>query len=631
MKSLLPRRKSPRGKQWVSSSAVSPNMRPPGCIDRLPVELLIAIFQHLSTPADILAAIDVCHSWRSIILSPNIWVPIADQLTPGLASHIHAVFPSSAAAQEYAFRSTLYQHCVRESGNFSLVTYHGLYLDDPFFTWSKQVPVAAGGVHSFDSVIGLDPEARGGRDSRLKLYSHGRVAWWPEGWHLPFFAVVDDLRARTRRMFMFPGQFNFGNERRRGWKTSMGEFLFIMGQEDAGVCIWHLERNEMRQIRLPDAFERCVVEGERVIFVGRMAQVWLWTWGASTVQTIEVAAQGCYTPGPVTIGGQTVFTYPPDPRPAPKVGLRFREHDMKLDFILHPTDPNVFFVLTYDDVDLNVYEFTSGKLSQSIVLPHDHVTYRILQRSRGLVTTHYLRHDRCDAYGGYCLLTASVGVGPFCGGCGCSGSLGSVCFNVYTKEFSAFVHHALYDRTPDSHLWNGMLAVGTGGHQDPHEPESESEPLIVVLKPCDGQPPESSTIRNGDPLPALKGRLPKPVNGARNGTERNLRFDATGGYDLRPRPTQIDRAAFIVAARGGLKRGLVEPYEAVISMDNLTVEWINGDDKMLIYVVGKEYSVWRFGDIGPEKEVRRWSRAWKEKWRHMICNAGPAILREDRK
>lgn len=629
MKSLLPRRESPRGKLWVGSTD-NPAMKSKDLLNHLPIELLLTIFQHLSTPADLLASIDVCQSWRNILLSPDIWIRIAERLTPGIASHIRASFPGSAATQEQAFRSTLYQHCVRDSGNFSLVTYHGLYLDDPFFTWSKQVPVAAGGVHSFDSVIGLDPDAREGQDSRLKLYSHGRVAWWPEGWHLPFFAVVDDLRARTRRMFMFPGQCNYGTERRRGWKTSMGEFLFIMGQEDAGVCIWHLEKNEMRQIRLPDAFERCVVEGERVLFVGRVAQVWLWTWDANAFQTIEVAAQRCYTQDPVTIGGQTVFTYPPDPRPAPKVGLRFREHDMKLDFILHPTNPNVFFVLTYNEVDLKVYEFTSGKLSQSIVLPHDHTAYHILERSRGVVTTHYLRHDRCDAYGGYCLVTVWTGVEPFCDDCGCSGSLGSVCFNVYTKEFTAFVHHALYQRTPDSHLWNGMLAVGTGGRQDPPEPEGDAEPLIVMLRPCDGRPPDGSTIRDGDPLPALKGRLPKPVNGARIGVGGNLRFDATGGHDLRPRPTQIDHAAFVVAARGGPKRGLVEPYEAVISMDNLTVEWITGDDKMLIYVVGKEYSVWRFGDIGLEQEVRRWSRAWKERWRHMIGSAGPAMLRDDR-
>ncbi|KXX82722.1 hypothetical protein MMYC01_200862 [Madurella mycetomatis] len=644
MKSLLPiRRKSPHGKQRAPPSQ-DYVIQPQDCLSHLPVELLLVIFEHFTLPAHVLSALNVCRSWRAILLSPEIWTSFAERFAPGLVDHIRASSPSAEAQGEAFHDFALRQHH-RCSGYFRLATHHMLRLnldDDSFFTLSKQPPVASGGVHSLDSVRGLDPSAEDEHASRLKLYSHGRVAWWPEGWHIPSFAIVDDLRTRTRRMYLFPlnrtrrmslpgGQWDV--DRQRGWKTAMGEFLFVMGQEDAGVCVWHLERDEMRQLKLPGAFDRCVVQGGRLLFVGRRAaEVWTWTWDANSIQIIDTSEQGCYLPGPVTMGGQILLGYPPNPRPSPKVGLRFRDTDVKLDFILHPTNPDVLLVVTYDEVDLVVYELTSGQLTASISLPRSHLAYRVLQRSRSDDTVHYLRHERCDAHGGYCLVTAWLGPEQFCdGACACPGSLGSVCFNVYTKRFTAFVHHALYQRTPETHLWDGQLAVMVNGRRDAEDDagtsaalESNMRPLVALLKPCDGLPNSEAPLISGSPLPLRSMRRPSNRTGTRAMAEGCVRFVPSNNEgELRHRPQRLDRVAYVLAAGGGGRRGPVDPHESVVDMDPLKAEWLNGDDKTLIYVAGKEYTIWRFGeDCDPNNDEKTVARAWRERWRSVVAGAG---------
>ncbi|KAK1835320.1 hypothetical protein QBC39DRAFT_298783 [Podospora conica] len=615
MKSLLPSRRKPPPAPPSSDPA------PLDPFSLLPIELLLAIFSHLPTPSSVLAALNVSRTWRALILLPDISRPLALRFLPG-------PLPPSAS-----FHAALLAHHLRASGHFSSTAHRSLLLDgDPLMVPSLRPPLAAGGVHDRATVAGLDlADGDDEHNARVKLHSHGRLAWWPEAWFLPFFAVVDDVRAGTRRMFLFPGQaYGSSGEARRGWKTAMGEVLFVMGQEDVGVCVWHLERDEMKRVGLPGAFERCVVEGERILFVGRRrGDVWLWRWGDGAVTVVDVAGLGCYPAGPVAMGGQVNFapfqsaTEPPDPRPGSKVGLRFRDTDVKLDFILHPTDADVFFVITYDDNVLVVYEIVAGKLGDTIVLPREHVAARVLRASRRNNAVHYLRHEPCDAHGGYCLITAWLGSRPpeepICDGthsddCPPS-SLGSVCFNVYTKKITAFVHHVVYQGTPRMHLWDGLVAVGASGRR---KSTDALEALVMLLSPCDSSHdfPEHASLDVGDEINCL--RIPR---GAAKDVVRYEPFHPSV-WDVVHRPGRLDRVACALATDGWV----LEAWPPEVALDTEMPEWLSGDERTLVYVVGKEYAIWTFGEggiaAGPKKEDRWGKAAWREKWRSVTKMGG---------
>ncbi|KAM7200317.1 hypothetical protein V8F20_005294 [Naviculisporaceae sp. PSN 640] len=611
----------------------------------LPTEIVLLIFDHLVEPGDILSVLNVCRSWRAILLSPEIWTPFADLLLPGLALHIRASSPPTVdepctgTAQQYeggkAFYRALRMFHLRSAANggrFWRVKHRVVRLlddnsqnnsrDPPSAVSKTAVPIATsdrddGRVHSIGQVLpalGLDLATTDGDHqglSRIKLYSHGRLAWWPEAWHMPFFAVVDDLRSGSRKMYLFPGQLEdegqvYDRQRRRGWKTALGKMLFVMGQEDVGVCVWHLEKDEMKRLRLPEgAFDRCVVHGERLLFVGRRnGEVWLWDWETGLVQTVDVAGMGCYAAGPVRMGGQMVLGYPPNPRPPPKVGLRLQETDEKVDFIHHPTRNNVFYVLKWDELDLVAYEITSGELTATVVCPRQSLAHRIMQLSRTEDTVHYLRSERCDAYGGYCLLTASIATDSICDPpCGCEWrvGLGSVCFNVYTKTFSALIHHAICDGTPDTHLWDGLLALTVCGGQrgtNDNLPVCGMKRVITLLEPCDGGRHSATDVISGDKFPV------------RTMTQSQDDFTYRGlvalvGNEIGTRVQAVCGIAYALEASGE------EP-----GLDALKAEWLSGDERTLIYVAGKKYTVWTFGeDPRCPEEGKKEARAWRDSLR----------------
>ncbi|KAM7217591.1 hypothetical protein V8F06_006975 [Rhypophila decipiens] len=630
MKSLLSSRRKP-----LPATPVLPSSANNDLFSCLPTELVLLIFNHLTTPLDILSALNVCHTWRSILLSPEIWTPLADLLFPGLAPHIRASFPGTEAvsihAQGDAFHRTLHSHYLFATGHFSNAKHYAVRLDHNTvktntlksrsagnaFTLSKAVPVSAGGVHDLELGVpdlDLDPAAEDEHVSRIKLYSRGRVAWWPEGWHLPFFAVIDDLRMRSRKMYLFPGQAESGRDRKCGWKTALGGLLFIMGQEEVGFCVWHLERDEMKMVHLPGAINRCVVHGERLLFVGRRnAEVWLWDWESARVEAVDVAGMGCYAPGLLRMGGQILLGYPSHPRPPPMVGLRFQDTDVKVDFILHPTKQNAFFVLKWDEVDLVMFEITGGELTARVLCPREHLAYRIMRLSRTQNTVHYLRSERCDAYGGYCIMTAWIGnepthdPNPICAGpCGSEGSLGSVCFNVYTKTFSAFLHCASYHRTPDTHLWDGLLAVGVTGVERDNSKRS-TKLAVVLLKPCDGG--RRATTQTSGPGFSFSVRKMTPPPSRTAPAEVALTLVPLDHTDIRPRAEFLQRVAYALDAGGdALPTGF----------DQLKTEWLNGDENTLIYVAGKEYTVWTFGEDWYPKTEKREVRTWRHGLRSVL-------------
>ncbi|KAK4205117.1 hypothetical protein QBC40DRAFT_271730 [Triangularia verruculosa] len=575
-------------------------------LTHLPTELIIIILEQLDTSTDIVSALNACRTWRDILLSPEIWPKIADRLTPGLASHIRAT-ASSADTQGKAFQTALTLHHLHQTGTFTHVNHQVIRINlennrDNFFTISKQLPVASGGVHSVFDVPGLDPTEEDEHVSHIRLYSHGRVAWWPEAWSLPFFAVVDDFRSRTRRMYLFPGQDERNEDRRRGWKASLGESLFVLGQEDAGVCVWHLERDELKMVALPGAFDRCVVHGERLLFVGRNhAEVWLWDWEAAAVKTVDVAGYGCYQPGPVRMGGQAVLGYP---RPAPKWGLRFSASDVKLDFILHPTEKDVFFVVTWDEQDLVVSEFVSEEMTGRIVCSQDCLAYRCMLRSRTDNAVHYLRTDRCDGHGGYVLTTAWVGTEPICDApCEQRGSIVSVCFNVYSKTFSTFVHHASDQRTPAAHLWDGLLSIRIAV-----EDQHGLKPAVALMKPCPVHDVHAPTLQEGD---LMQVRLIKqPAIGA-TPAEASMAFVPSGSDELWPRAQTLCNVAYALEAGGDATPA---------GSDVMKAEWFDGDERTLVYVAGRDYTVWVFGEE-VHKQDQKDGRVWRDRLKSVMSGA----------
>ncbi|KAK0670275.1 hypothetical protein QBC41DRAFT_364113 [Cercophora samala] len=594
MKSLFPSRRKPPPAQTPGQDFFA----------HLPTELVILVLKQLPTSSDIISALHVCRNWRDILLSREIWPAVADHLTPGLTLLVRMSYDYSAEPR--GFNSALNLHHLHQTGLFAHARHHVVRLNDKSFTVSKQVPVRDGGVHSLGDVPGLDPAAEEQHVTHVRLYSHGRVAWWPEAWHLPYFAVVDDLRSKVRRMFLFPwpegGEQVRGEDRRRGWKTALGEKLFMLGQEDAGVCVWHLERDEVRRVEVPGGFDRCVVADDKLLFLGRgRAEIWIWQWHVSHrgVRTIMVDDPDCFVPGPVRMGGQIVMGYP---RPAPKLGLRFTDTDVKIDFILHPLDWRVFWLVTWDEVELVVSEFHGGCMTGRRVCPPEHVAHRAMVRSRTDHAVHYLRTDRCDAHGGYVLMTAWIGEEPICDA-GHVGSIVSVCFNIFTSEFSTFVHHASYQRTPAAHLWDGLLAVRVAG-----ESENGLKPVVALLKPCHAHEDNERTIYPGDQMPV---RLIKQPAATVSPAETTMTFVCEDD-EIRPRAHSLHGMAYALEAGGDARQA---------GTDVMKAEWLSGDDKTLVYVCGRDYTVWMFGEDGACKEKKD-GRLWKERFKNAIASSG---------
>lgn len=245
---------------------------------RLPFELHVLIIAHLE-PRDIDAAISASPILRLIWLSEEIWPALADRWFPGLAQLIRLTGIDEVARREL-FHRRLHQICKRTTGKFAAAMHHGFGLaSEHFFKMGKYVPASVGGVHDFKSVENLEVgDAQ--RFSRFMMYSNGRVAWWPEAYSMPYLAVVDDLRTRMRKAYLFPDHANST----RGYNTAMGNRLFIMGQ-DTTLHVWHLELDRKESFSVPERFKRCITEGETVLVVTQYSDVYIWKFG-QTVQRV---------------------------------------------------------------------------------------------------------------------------------------------------------------------------------------------------------------------------------------------------------------------------------------------------------------------------------------------------------
>ena len=467
--------------------------------------------------------------------------------------------------------------------------------DVTFFRLDRSLPVNQGGVHRLDDAEEFPVDLF--RYPRFMMYNNGRVAWWPDPAGTSYLAVVDDLRARSRRVFLFPGHGGVRN----GYRTSMSDRLFVMAR-DRTVHVWHLERSCLRSILLPEQVERCMLEGENALLVSRSAHIYLWAFERpQEVREVDLTRLDFYSSGSVVMGGLVDLShrfYSHD------IGLRFRNTGMLIDFILHPALEDAFFVITMGSEaprKLTVYEVRDNAHTGSYVLEHPLVS------TTNIEDVGYLRWEKIDSYGGYCLVhswlddmttneardmsgadTPLLGCSSECG----MNGLMSVCFNIYTKRFT-LLHHPIVKNTPSAHhLWNGRVITSNSNEDS----RSLSHKLIRSVNCCSGHGgvedsaqlsyvPMYTTIPDNDNIGFMRRRGRVDL--------RNLPGWRNVGFTLNTNP----RCGF---------RHNEEP-------GNLGVKRLVGDDNFLLFVDGGSHSVWSFENDRPGQLVEdRRSRWWKK-------------------
>ncbi|KAI0516974.1 hypothetical protein F5B22DRAFT_139638 [Xylaria bambusicola] len=548
----------------------------------LPFELHVLIIDYLE-PRDIDAALNASRVLRLIWLSDEMWPALADRWFPGLAQQIRLADLDESVRSE-VFRRSLHRLSKRIAGKFNAAMHYGFGLaSDEFFHFSKNVPVNEGGVHSYDSVENLEIDDAQ-RFSRFLMYRDGRVAWFPEGYSMPYLAVVDDLRSRTRKVYLFP---DYG-ESIRGYKTAMSQKLFMMGHNTM-LHVWHLELNRMESIELPENFQRCITEGERVLVVCQSSDLYLWTFGGKLVY-VDMNKLSCYPREFVVLGGPPVWT--PRIWLSSQQGLHLRNSQLLIDFILSPALSNVFFAITLaldESGKLAVYEICDGEIAATYVMK-ERIYSDPRTSERGL-----LRWEKLNSYGGYCLvqviqepLTAIDAADEEVCPCGRkSRQLVSLCFNIYTKTFTVLRHH-LSELSPwISHVWNDRLFIMDD--QFHRRQAGLNRRPVMSLAPCI----EADTRREtANPIvmyttmhentPLIYRRHQVSFDAGEMGEKLNIELGLDVLQEFSPSPTW--KEAFI-------------PSPSEINPGRLV-----GDDDFFIFVNSPSYTLLSFGEGFPPKQ-----------------------------
>ncbi|KAI0114647.1 hypothetical protein F4776DRAFT_638286 [Hypoxylon sp. NC0597] len=580
MKSLLTQLRRPANTRSATSHVSNGKL---DIVSRLPFELHIFILSLLG-PNDVDAGLSACRRWRTIWLSDEIWPKLARRWFPNLEDYIRKAAVSDAEMGEI-FRRTLHKIQRRMSGRFASALHHELTLEsERFFTLSKGVPVLEGGVHSYDDVDGLEVGTAGPitRSRRFMMYDNGRIAWWPEAYPLPCLAVVDDLRTRKRRTYLFPGH----EDEKRGYKTAMSNKLLLIGRGKT-LHAWHLDLDQHSSVEVPEEFVRCTTEGETVILITKNACLFAWKFG----QELEyIDTTGCYDKGPVGIAqpydflsGQYITSY--------NVGSRFLRTGILLDFIISPIEDNVLFVITYTPAplrELRIDEIRNGEIAETYRL--DESEWSHLMEDPADFTN--LRWEKVDSYGGYCLMqavskTPDITRDSACPPC--SSILVSVCFNIYTKSFtiSHYHHRDGFKNQSVSQIRNNRIAAS-----DTDDPRG----LLLTLRPCG-----STSVPRDKPSPTPFYTM---APGGRDCLLRLQRvppdsdeWDADFALDTSPLfgPVSIDGVSDGRLPIPGVKR-------------------LVGDDDFLLLVVHQSYIVWSFGNEIPGNTAD----AGRSRWRKLI-------------
>ncbi|KAI0024031.1 hypothetical protein F4780DRAFT_689053 [Xylariomycetidae sp. FL0641] len=566
----------------------------------LPVELHLLLLDHLG-PEDVAAGLGASPCLRRIWLSDEIWPALADRWFPGLAAQLRSTVTGNEVRAE-RFAQALHRITRRMSGRFASAVHHRMVLDpERFFQLSKAVPVAEGGVHDYDTVQGLyvEPDQP---HARYMMYRHGRIAWWPEGYAVPWFAVVDDFRTRIRRAYVYPDH----RGAKSGYKTSMSDKLFIMGCGRT-LHAWHLELDRLQTVQVPDHFDRCTTEGETVLIVSRSADVYMWRYG-QVLHHLNMTRFGCYTRELTSMSLPDLF----DTRRFPlRLGtLYLSSSRMAIDFILSPTEDDVFFVITLHLERprlLVVYEIRRGELVGKYPFQDG-----VLSATNTTLSS-ALRWEKMDSYGGYMLTEMLMESTPSTEESGDDGGyqpsvcpsghrtdeLVSLCFNIYTKSFTVIFNHLPTDYIQANQVWNGQLI--TIGSEDTWRLTDDPTPLISIDQCAD------SSERDGKAPTPIYTTVPSKITLIYQRRELQLKTRGlheglqTVGFALDP------YQQFSSKGTSGSR-----PERAKPSSDKWQMS-LKSDDSFLVFFDAQNYTVWSFGNGIPPRPVLVGEK--KSRWR----------------
>ncbi|KAI1760169.1 hypothetical protein GGR53DRAFT_96580 [Hypoxylon sp. FL1150] len=587
MKSLLTQLRHPTNTRSTSSGLKTTAL---DIVSRLPFELHVLILRHLG-PSDVDAGLSVCRSWRRVWLSEEIWPKLARQWYPGLEEHVRM---SAASGQDSgdSFRKVLHKIQRRKSGKFSSALHYDMCVEsDQFFTMSKSLPVSEGGVHSYNDVDGLEPGSFGKHYPRFMIYNNGRVAWWPEAYVLPFFAIVDDLRTRKRRAYLFPNR----QAESHGFRTAMGDKIFIMARGRT-LHAWHLELDLHRTTGVPEDIVRCVTEGETSLIITKYADIFLWRFGQ---KPRHINATGCYEKG--LLGTAQLHEFIPGHYISHNPGSRLLNSGILLDFIISPTEESVFFIITYTSTpvrELRVDEIRDGQRVKSYTLERSKWMDLVIEP----VDFTNLRWEKVDSHGGYCLMQAIFqtlqDITPTTTrGSSCRsrrGNLVSVCFNIHSKAFTIPHYHPkdIHSHQSVYQIWNNRLcAIDT----------SSPRGFVLSHQPCNGNPPRRDDSRSTP--------FYTTVPSKRNGLMRRQR-----------EPFEEDEADLELIGADFALDPCPQSHRPPVDSTSVDPPWtpgirkLVGDDDFMLLVVGESYTAWSFGNEIP----RKIADGGRSLWRNLI-------------
>ncbi|KAJ4394039.1 hypothetical protein N0V93_003256 [Gnomoniopsis smithogilvyi] len=630
------------GQVWASTVIGS------DLLARLPIELHILLLAYLGAD-DVVAALNSSKTLRMVWLSDDVWPWLADRWYPGLSQAIWveaarrgAMFrrlstPRSRTDYRYKlgytisnkkkkpiilsvgpselFRQMLGRLCRKNGGRFGSALHHRLQLlEESVFSLSTKVPLDQGGVTSINDLDEHLLEKAESSCSRFMMYNNGRVAWWPNSYSSPYIAVVDDFRKAKRKIYRFPDH----DGAQRGYKTAMSNELLVIARQTS-VHAWHFDMDLLCSFVVPENLERCVAEGSNVLILTRSAELYAWQFGGA-LRRICLNDVACYQPGPVRMGGLVeapLQSHSPVFHIPRRQGLVFTDSGMLLDFILHPSLLDVLFVVTMHEGEVRVHEIHGSKLVESHLF-HPGTIPALGQWKK---INEYLRWEKCDSYGGYCLFSVYLGVDnelapsdlqspdrPFCT-CGQKTGLVSVCFNIYTRVFRVECHHFLHSRdhhvapVPAAfHIWQNKLYTS-------YAPEDMRAGMpITALRCCmavqDQQDDASDTpvfTASASSQGLLHRRHRSSVSELLDLPESRIQPDhwrKQVGFGL-------DVTARCAPSSARSSKRTLWQWDAPNVHQTQT---ITGDDEFLICVVDGVYTVWSFGDEIPSpKELVNWT------------------------
>lgn len=620
---------------------------------RLPIELHIMLLEYLCAD-DVVAALNASKTWRIVWLSDVVWPWLADRWYPDLSEAIRqeAVQPGATFRHLYPLLSQknsrlkfgksiqndtiILQHAMganelfrqmlgrlqrRNRGKYGSALYHQMQLTkDSIFSLPKHAPLDQGFITSIGDLEEDMLEDTKLNVSRFMVYNNGRIAWWPNSYSAPYIAVVDDLRTAGRRIYRFPDHAGI----QKGYKTAMSSELLVIAR-DRAIYAWHLEKNVLDSFVVPEEFQRCVAEGSKVLIITNTAVLYIWRFGGP-LQPMSTSTLGLYQPGPSRMGGLVevpLESHSPMLHITRRQGLSLNNTGMFLDFILHPSAGNVVFVVTMHQGDLIVHEIEAAKLISSYSFHADMKT--TVGQWQGI--EEYLRWEKCNSYGGYCLFSTYLGVDnglspsslqspdkPFCT-CGQQMGLVSVCFNIYTKAFQVKCHHFLpsgglhtHLKPAAFHLWQNKLYMS-------YAPQAMRAGMpITALRSC-------LAVQNGK---QNTNDSKVPIYTMSEKTQGLLtRRKMTSHEDLSDLPESLAQwETWRRQVDFGLDITALCASESVRSRVQMLWNWgspnihqrqtIVGDDDFLLYVVDGAYTIWSFLDeIAMPKEVFRWA-SWSK-------------------